>query len=70
MFGSLRRGRAGLYLRAAGNGREKHALLHRELYEKGYAVELTENPVPVALGEPKRLNAAWDVAAKIKEMIG
>ena len=49
---------------------KKHALLHRELYEKGYAVELTENPVPVAPGEPKRLNAAWDVAAKIKEMIG
>lgn len=49
---------------------KKHALLHRELYEKGYAVELTENPVPVAAGEPKRLNAAWDVAARIKEMIG
>ena len=48
---------------------KKHALLHRELYEKGYAVELAENPVPVATGEPKRLNAAWDVAARIKEMI-
>lgn len=49
---------------------KKHALLHRELYEKGYAVELTKKPVPAAAAEHKRLNAAWDVADRIKEMIG
>lgn len=49
---------------------KKHAALHRELYQKGYAVELSENPVPVAGSEHKRLNPAWDVAARIKEMIG
>ncbi len=54
----------------AGTVGKKHALLHRELYQNGYAVELTENPVPVSNGGRKRLNAAADVAAKIKEMVG
>ncbi len=54
----------------AGTVGKKHALLHRELYQNGYAVELTENPVPVSNGGGKRLNAAADVAAKIKEMVG
>ncbi len=54
----------------AGTVGKKHALLHRELYQNGYAVELTENPVPVANGDRKRLNAARDVAEKIKEMVG
>lgn len=49
---------------------KKHAQLHQELYEKGYAVELTETPVPASATEHKRLNAAWDVAARIKEMFG
>lgn len=53
----------------AGTVGKKHALLHRELYQNGYAVELTENPVPVSNGGGKRLNAAADVAAKIKEMV-
>ena len=49
---------------------KKHALLHRELYREGYAVELTENPVPVSQGEHKSLNAAKEIAARISEKAG
>lgn len=48
---------------------KKHALLHQELYREGYAIELTENPVPVEQSEHKRLNSAVDIAARIKEMV-
>lgn len=48
---------------------KKHALLHQELYREGYAVELTENPVPVQQGVHKRLNAADEIAARMKEMV-
>ncbi|MBO4520347.1 MAG: mitochondrial fission ELM1 family protein [Alphaproteobacteria bacterium] len=53
-----------------GTAGKKHALLHQELYREGYAVELTENPVPVRQGEHKRLNAADEIAARMKEMVG
>jgi hypothetical protein len=49
---------------------KKHALLHQELYCEGYAVELTENPLPVRQEEHKRLNVADEIAARIKEMVG
>lgn len=42
----------------------KHALLHRELYEKGYAHPLNGEP---AEGGHDRLNAAENVAARIRE---
>lgn len=47
---------------------KKHALLHRELYREGYAVELTKNPEPVDKSGHKRLNAADEIVARIKEM--
>ena len=49
---------------------KKHALLHQELYREGYAVELTQNPEPVSQGEHKSLNAAKEIAARIREMVG
>jgi len=49
---------------------KKHALLHQELYREGYAVELTQNPQPVSQGEHKSLNAAKEIAARIREMVG
>ncbi len=48
---------------------KKHALLHQELYQKGYACSLDENPVVMQKTEHKKLNPAWDIAEKIKEMI-
>lgn len=50
----------------AGTVGKKHALLHRELYDNGYAVELTDDPRPVAPESVKRLNAAQIVAKRIK----
>ncbi|MBR4126541.1 MAG: mitochondrial fission ELM1 family protein [Alphaproteobacteria bacterium] len=46
---------------------KKHALLHRELYDDGYAVELTKNPEPVGQRGHKRLNVAGEIAARIKK---
>lgn len=46
---------------------KKHALLHRELYDDGYAVELTKNPEPVGQRGHKRLNVADEIAARIKK---
>ena len=54
----------------AGTVGKKHALLHRELYDNGYAVELSENPDPVTQSGHKRLNVAGEIAARIKEMVG
>ena len=47
---------------------KKHALLHRELYDNGYAVELTKNPEPAQQSGHKRLNVAGEIAARIKEL--
>ena len=49
---------------------KKHALLHRELYDEGFAVELTENPVPVRQDGRKRLSAVGEIVARMKEMVG
>ena len=49
---------------------KKHALLHRELYREGCAVELTGDPEPVEKSGHKRLNVADEIAARIKEMVG
>ena len=48
---------------------KKHALLHRELYDNGYAVELAKDPEPVTQGGHKRLNVAGEIAVRIKEMV-
>ena len=49
---------------------KKHALLHRELYSEGFAVELTKDPLPVRQDAHKRLNAAGEIVTRIKEIVG
>ena len=48
---------------------KKHALLHRELYQQGYAAELTEETSSGDKKGHKQLNAANVIADKIREMV-
>jgi len=49
----------------------KHKLLHKNLYEKGYAIPLMQKEMSVYMpGKLPPLNPALDIAKKIKEMTG